>query len=297
MKKFWKSFGWFWMSVLPMVLSLVLQLLLGGVVMAVYGIVLTIKEQAGEIYAQQEFMEAFMKNMLQGAGTGVFAYHVVGVGIFGLWYYLLCYRKKQFRQKWTAVLNGKATGLAVLLGISMCVFTTQLVQVASYLVPQIINDFYRLMEQVGIGSSGLLIVATVLLAPIGEELLCRGVIQYYAGKVSRRFWIVNIIQALMFGIMHGNLVQGFYAFLIGLVLGWLRYKYDSLLIPMVIHFVLNFSTTFWLGQLLDQLPKRLWVDGLVLLAAMGVTAAGLVLVEKSVKKPSQENHNDNLYDS
>ena len=50
------------------------------------------------------------------------------------------------------------------------------------------------------------------------------------------FWAANILQALYFGIIHGNLVQGGYAFLAGMVLGYLVKRNGTLAAGILCHF-------------------------------------------------------------
>ena len=75
-----------------------------------------------------------------------------------------------------------------------------------------------MMERSGIGTNGMVIFATVCLAPIGEELVFRGLTMKYAEKAFGRFWAANLLQAFLFGVIHMNWVQGVYAFFGGLVL-------------------------------------------------------------------------------
>ena len=58
----------------------------------------------------------------------------------------------------------------------------------------------------------------------------------------------------MFGCIHGNLVQGIYAFVIGLMLGYLAERYHSLLPCIILHFVVNFASTFLIDRILSPLP-------------------------------------------
>ena len=55
------------------------------------------------------------------------------------------------------------------------------------------------------------------------------------------FWAANILQALYFGIIHGNLVQGGYAFLAGMVLGYLVKRNGTLAAGILCHFGVNLS--------------------------------------------------------
>lgn len=72
-----------------------------------------------------------------------------------------------------------------------------------------------------------------------------------AQKVSMKFWVINCIQALAFGIIHGNLVQGTYAFFLGLVLGYVYQKYHNIWMCMLLHAVINLSSQFadWFFEL------------------------------------------------
>lgn len=57
--------------------------------------------------------------------------------------------------------------------------------------------------------------------------------------------------------IHGNLIQGIYAFFIALMLGYLAERYRSLLPGMLLHFVVNFSSTFLMEKLFFWVPDVL----------------------------------------
>ena len=77
-----------------------------------------------------------------------------------------------------------------------------------------------------------------ILAPMMEELLFRGLL-------FRRFKefcpvIRSMIRAsLMFALLHGNLVQGIYAFVMGILLCYVYERYGSLKAPVVMHTASN----------------------------------------------------------
>ena len=53
------------------------------------------------------------------------------------------------------------------------------------------------------------------------------------------FWIANALQAAAFGLLHLNIVQSTYAFLLGLAMGWVYWKTRDLRYPMVLHLSIN----------------------------------------------------------
>ena len=277
-----KGFLWFLMSTVPLILCLVMQIVISGLAMAIHAMIITfvdIGRYSGE-YDADIFMDAFSDNFMATAGTGVFAYHVVATAVFFLWYYLLCIKPNRDIPREGKILTAPMVGWSVAIGISLCIFSTQMVKLGEYFTPDVINDFYEMIERAGFGVNVLTILAAVILAPIGEELLCRGVIQHYALKISRHFWVANVIQALMFGLMHMNWVQGIYAFFIGLALGWLRHRYRTLWVPIIIHFVINFSTSTWLGYLLEELPRSLTIDFAVFALATAATIGIVIIIGK-----------------
>ena len=69
----------------------------------------------------------------------------------------------------------------------------------------------------------------------------------------RAFWVANVVQALLFGLMHGNIVQGLCTFATGLVLGFLYWRLGDLRYPILLHFGLNASS-----YLVDPLSELLY---------------------------------------
>lgn len=77
------------------------------------------------------------------------------------------------------------------------------------------------------------LLSTVLLAPIAEELIYRGIVLRCAAKVSRRFAI--FFSAFIFGIMHGNPYQFVLGFLIGVPMAMITIKTGSVVPAIICH--------------------------------------------------------------
>lgn len=81
------------------------------------------------------------------------------------------------------------------------------------------------------------IIGSVILAPIGEELIYRGVVLRCSAKVSQRFAI--FFSAFIFGIMHSNPYQFVLGFLIGIPLAIVTIKTGSIIPAIICHMVNN----------------------------------------------------------
>lgn len=90
-------------------------------------------------------------------------------------------------------------------------------------IPEDITEAYNEGYNALTSMSSGMIIYVCLVAPFIEEGVFRLLI-ISLGKKYLPFWIINIIQALAFGIYHGNLIQGTYAFVLGLLLGAI-YRY------------------------------------------------------------------------
>lgn len=76
-----------------------------------------------------------------------------------------------------------------------------------------------------------------IVAPITEELLFRGFAMKSLGRVSQRFAI--FMSAFLFGLAHGNIPQFVTAFIVGIFMGYIDIKHNSLMPSVLVHIVLN----------------------------------------------------------
>jgi len=84
----------------------------------------------------------------------------------------------------------------------------------------------------------LQILAVGLIGPIVEELCFRGIV-FTRLLYWMPVWAALTIQGALFGIAHMNLLQGMYAFVLGVFLGWLYVRFRTLWLPIIGHVVFN----------------------------------------------------------
>ena len=84
----------------------------------------------------------------------------------------------------------------------------------------------------------LSVLVTVILAPLVEEYIFRKQIIDRTARYGEKTAVV--FSALLFGLFHGNFFQFFYAFGVGLVLGYIYMRTGRLRYTIAIHAIINF---------------------------------------------------------
>ncbi len=131
---------------------------------------------------------------------------------------------------------------AVMVGLGFC-YTAN---VAISFLQNILSGFFPLQGNdfaLPTGPFGLIlsIIAIAVFPALLEEFLFRGAIMGSLMKFGKPFAIFT--SAILFGLMHGNLVQIPFAFLVGLVLGFAVVETNSIWTGVLIHFLNNLFST------------------------------------------------------
>lgn len=227
------------MSLLPILLFFGIQLGVAMVCMVFMGVMAAL-QTGGEMDAAEltvVISQLYMDNII----PILIISQIVASIVFGLWYYF-AFGKKQ-RPESAERPQAYQILLIIVLGVAAQFAISGLLNVVEILMPGALSEYEELMEMAGIGEITILtLISTVLLAPFSEELTCRGVIYRLAGKISPKFWVANVVQALAFGILHGNLIQGAYAFGLGIILGLVYRQFQNIWICMLLHASMNCSS-------------------------------------------------------
>ncbi len=117
-----------------------------------------------------------------------------------------------------------------------------LVSATSVVIEPLLNLFpARYFDDIAraVGSGGWAIVVSVIVAPVLEELIFRGLILRWLSRRWRPFWAV-LVSALAFGLVHlPNLPQVVNATVMGVVLGYIYVLCRSVWPVIIIHAVNN----------------------------------------------------------
>ena len=119
-------------------------------------------------------------------------------------------------------------------------------------MPHAVAEIFSRLFDVPSGPLGAF-VTMALVAPLSEEPICRGWIlrSLLASRPPARAigW-----SALIFGLMHLNPWQFFYATALGLVFGWIYWRTRSVWLTILCH-ALNNGTSWLLSMTFDALPE------------------------------------------
>ena len=127
-------------------------------------------------------------------------------------------------------------GIAIQFGSAYLLDVVMSTSVGSTDAAQDYNEIYEGLTSM----TPLMIIYVSILAPLVEELIFRlGIIGL--GRKIAPFWIVNVIQAIAFGIYHGDIIQGTYAFILGLVLGIIFEYFGGYITVLITHSSINIS--------------------------------------------------------
>lgn len=103
------------------------------------------------------------------------------------------------------------------------------------------------------GKSPLSLIFIIVIAPVIEEILFRGVVLKPLEKYGKLLAIV--ISSLLFAIYHGNIIHGIYAFICGLLLGFVASEY-SLKYSVILHIFNNLISTIIENKPFTELYKN-----------------------------------------
>ena len=160
------------------------------------------------------------------------------------------------------------------LGVGCQFFTSGAMGLIQSYFPKTFEQYSKVLETLTSGSLGLVILFAVVIAPIVEELIFRGVIMHLVGK-GNALIIANVFQALLFGIYHGNIVQGIYGAGLGILLGYTMIKTRTIAAPILLHMIINASSF-----LVTIFPSN--TVGLLLMTVIG--GAFFVLGVREIKR-------------
>lgn len=121
------------------------------------------------------------------------------------------------------------------LGLGVCYFSNFAVSVAGGIFESFGFDYdvSGVENPSGVLGFMLTFISIAVVPPLVEEFACRGFILSSLRKYGDS--VAILVSALLFGIMHGNFEQIPFAFIVGLVLGFITVKTNSIWVAVAVH--------------------------------------------------------------
>ena len=170
--------------------------------------------------------------------------------------------------------SGTVAFCGTLAAVGGCMLTSVLVSILLTYLSQFgvpIPESPQFMENTPTSLVLGLVVMAVLPALL-EEMVFRG----YVLRTLRPYGDLYavMVSALLFGLMHGNIQQVPFAFVVGILLGWLYAATDNIWLPITVHFCNNATSVLleYMGFSLSEM--QLGVLNLIVISLL--IAVGLV---------------------
>lgn len=134
----------------------------------------------------------------------------------------------------------------------------------------------------GLSSIWVQLLVFGILSPVVEELLFRGLV-YKRLKIYYEASIAAYISAIIFAVAHFNLLQGLYAFAMGIIFAFVHEKYKTVFAPMIIHWVANITAILTGINPISQFIDKYWIIRLFvgLVFTIGAVLSVLYLHKRS----------------
>ena len=177
--------------------------------------------------------ETYLQNL---SDFGYIVAVIVGITIF--------YKKQQMNMKFTIFYRQKKMTLEYFAVFAIILFGCQ------FIFTQSAQLFEFFLNQIGLSTKGaiesatsaddsfMLVIYAAFVGPFVEELLIRGGVVYRLKHYGKIFSI--LISAMAFGLFHMNLIQGVFAFFVGILFAYIALEY-SFLWAVFFHILNNFG--------------------------------------------------------
>lgn len=240
-----------------------------------YGIIYGVRN-AGKVN-QSELSALILKNQFLIAAVA---------GVMTLVIYVLMFRKKEvnlFQICKFKKISMKNSSIIILSSLGLAFFSCSLVSLLMSKFP----SYSETSNAIAANNNSVLgVISVILIIPIFEEVLFRGLI-FNELKKHLNIIIAIILQSLIFAISHGNMLQGIYTFIMGVVLAIVYDKTQSILTPILFHIMYNLLGSIAVPVILTAIGG--YYIAFLVLGAIILTASLVLLFKNNVHVVTSDN--------
>ncbi|GAA0084474.1 hypothetical protein UT300007_09130 [Clostridium sp. CTA-7] len=289
------KFKSFFAAVGYLLLAFVIQIavfVIGGIAIGVYYVVKSLTQDGAELVSNLDNMDVMINQIVGLTSTMLLISSIATVLVFMLIYKI---RKKKLKEE---ILLRKTNStniiIAVGLGLSVWLFNSGVLTLIQNngLLPSYFAKMEEMLSPLSEGSVFIAILTVGIVAPFAEEFLFRGVVYKTLSKNISLKWTI-VIQGILFGIYHGNLIQGIYAAFLGIIFGFATYKTKSLIPAIIMHMVNNTIAVILPAFISEYLMSTGTNIGFIVVGSIGMIISLFFITKKNIINDNEIESFDN----
>lgn len=235
------------------------------------------EEQMANLYIQ--IMEGFLRytTLVEGAAA------LVTIPVM-----LILFHRDRIKEKLKGIVPNRKAPLwkysaEILMALAVSLGLNNLIMIGN--LSAVSQEYTETMEAFYSAPLILQILCLAILIPISEELIFRGLL-YKRLRERGTFIQAALYSAVVFGLLHMNLVQMLYAFFLGLMLAYIYEKYGSIKAPIAAHMAMNLLSVLATEyRLFEWLGEDIMRIGIVTVVCAAVASTMFVLIQRIDEKP------------
>lgn len=249
-----------------------------------------------DIMASEQAYYGFMNQILEAFYSQMY-YSLIAGAVVTIPVLCLLMRKDQRKREASCVqqlriqVPAMVYPLVVLVAFASCIGGNNIIFSSGLM--KVDETYQQLTEILYSAPVWFQLLGTGVIVPLCEELIFRGLMYNRLKDHVPVKWAL-LMSALAFGIGHGNLVQGVYAFALGYMMAYLYERTNKLWVPMLFHIVAN-SVSVLITE--SRIFSILYLNEITVLlsGAVGVLVAmwGMLTIQKMLPQVQEQQMGDN----
>ncbi len=184
---------------------------------------------------------------------------------------------------------GSVALLSIPIGLALTVLSDELDRLLGFIitVPQWVYDMMYPLKAETTSDWALILTGAVIIAAVAEEVLFRGFLQISLerkGDVTRAV----LLSALAWTLVHQNPYWAVEIFIMGIFMGFLAWRTNSIIPPVIVHALNNFIAVWMLNVNLEESMQWYEWNGHVSPAVLIIAIVVLVWGLRRISAPYQE---------
>lgn len=235
------------------------------------------QDKMTELYNQ--ILEIYMKSMT--LIQGISALVVIPV-------MLILFHGDGIRRKRAGIIPNKKAALwkysaVIVIAATMCLGLNNLINIGNFYVVD--EAYVQTIEALYAASLPVQIISLGILTPISEELVFRGLL-FQRLRERGTYMQAAVFSSVVFGLMHMNLVQMLYGFVMGMLLAYVYEKYGSVKAPVLAHITMNIlSVAATNAGILEWMMEDIMRVGTITVVCAALAATMFVLIQRIDENP------------